>query len=29
MYLGEEGGGDAQMHVYICEHKVRLYYTTA
>ena len=29
IYLGEERGGDAQMHVYVWEHIVRLYYRNA
>ena len=29
IYLGEKGGGDALMHVYVWEHIASLYYRTA
>ena len=29
IYLGEKGGGVALMHVYVWEHIVSLYYSTA
>ena len=29
IYLGEKGGGEALMHVYVWEHIVSLYYRTA